>query len=206
MLRLFTILDPNLVNLIRENPKYTKMTPEEILEKFVSGCMLAKEARYIYDVANMHLPHYTESQPIALKVTNNKEALPDKVAQIEVVGLNEDEIVLVIKRFKTALKERKEYPPTKTNQGLSAHASNAVSLVILLHNVMIMRMTRNRTRRGRKKRRNSTRRRVRRISASSGTRIAPPSTLTMRDSPPPPSTNLLSSPTSNIHASWPRRR
>ena len=37
MLRSFTVLDPHLVNSIRENPRYTKMTPEEILEKFVSG-------------------------------------------------------------------------------------------------------------------------------------------------------------------------
>jgi hypothetical protein len=31
MLRSFTVLDPHLVNNIRENPRYTKMTPEEIL-------------------------------------------------------------------------------------------------------------------------------------------------------------------------------
>jgi hypothetical protein len=37
MLRSFTVLDPHLVNSIRENPRYTKMTPEEILGKFVSG-------------------------------------------------------------------------------------------------------------------------------------------------------------------------
>jgi hypothetical protein len=45
MLRSFTIIDPHLVNLIRENPRYTKMTPEEILGKFVSGRMMVKEAR-----------------------------------------------------------------------------------------------------------------------------------------------------------------
>jgi hypothetical protein len=33
MLRPFTVIDPHLVNLICENPRYTKMTPEEILEK-----------------------------------------------------------------------------------------------------------------------------------------------------------------------------
>jgi hypothetical protein len=37
MLRSFIIIDPHLINLIRENPRYTKMTPEEILGKFVSG-------------------------------------------------------------------------------------------------------------------------------------------------------------------------
>jgi hypothetical protein len=32
MLRSFTVIDPHLVNLIRENPRYTKMSPKEILE------------------------------------------------------------------------------------------------------------------------------------------------------------------------------
>jgi hypothetical protein len=43
MLRSFTVIDPNLVNLIRENPMYTKMSPKEILGKFVSRQMVAKE-------------------------------------------------------------------------------------------------------------------------------------------------------------------
>jgi hypothetical protein len=42
MQRSFTVIDPYLVNLIRENPKDTKMTPEEILGKFVSGRMMVK--------------------------------------------------------------------------------------------------------------------------------------------------------------------
>jgi hypothetical protein len=44
MLRSFIVIDPHLVNIIRENPKYTKMTPEELLEKFMSGRMMVKEA------------------------------------------------------------------------------------------------------------------------------------------------------------------
>jgi hypothetical protein len=58
MLSSFTVIDPHLVNLIRENPMYTKMTPEEILEKIVSGRMMVKKARYVDDVANRPLPLY----------------------------------------------------------------------------------------------------------------------------------------------------
>jgi hypothetical protein len=58
MLRSFTVIDPHLVNLIYENPRYTKMTPEEILGKFVSGRMMVKEARYMDDDANEPLPLY----------------------------------------------------------------------------------------------------------------------------------------------------
>jgi hypothetical protein len=79
MLRSFTIIDPHLVNLICENPRYTKITPEETLEKFVSGRMMVKEARYVDNAANRPLPLY-ESQPVALKATSSKEALPNKVA------------------------------------------------------------------------------------------------------------------------------
>jgi hypothetical protein len=116
MLGSFTVIDPHLVNLIRENPRYTKMTPEEIIRKFVSGRMMVKEARYVDDIANGPLPLY-EPQPVALKATNSKEALPNKVAQVEAVGLNEYEMTLVIKRFKTALKGHKEYPNKNKSRG-----------------------------------------------------------------------------------------
>jgi hypothetical protein len=108
MLRSFTIIDPHLVNLIRENPRYTKMTPEEILGKFVSGRMMVKEARYVDDALNGPMPVY-ESQPVALKATSSREVLPSKVAQVEAAGLNEDEMALFIKRFKIALKGRNDY-------------------------------------------------------------------------------------------------
>jgi hypothetical protein len=92
------------------------MTPEEILEKIVSGRMMVKKVRYVNNIANGTLPVY-EPQPIALKATSNKEALPNKVAQVEVAGLNEEEMALVIKRFKTALKGHKEYPNKNKSKG-----------------------------------------------------------------------------------------
>jgi hypothetical protein len=112
MLRSFTILDPHLVNNICENPRYTKMTSEEILGKFVSGRMMIKEARYVDDALNGPIH---EPQTVALKATRSKEALPSKVAQVEAAGLNEEEMALIIKRFKTTLRGRKEHPnKTKT--------------------------------------------------------------------------------------------
>jgi hypothetical protein len=117
MLRSFTVIDPHLVNIIRENPRYTKMTLEEILGKFVSGRMMVKEARYVDDALNGPMPIY-EPQPVALKATSSSmEALPSKVAQVEAVGLNEDEIALIIKRFKTTLKGRKEHPNKSKAKG-----------------------------------------------------------------------------------------
>jgi hypothetical protein len=132
MLRSFTVIDPNLVNLIRENPRYTKMTPKEMLEKFLSGRMMVKEARYSNDIANGPLPLY-EAQPVAIKATSSKEALPNKVAQVEVVGLDEDEMALVIKRFKTTLKGRKEYPNKSKSRGNRCHRFVEPVLIYMIH-------------------------------------------------------------------------
>jgi hypothetical protein len=116
MLRSFTVLDPHLVNSIRENPRYTKVTPEEILGKFVSGRMMIKEARYVDEALNGPMPIH-EPQTVALKATSSREALPSKVAQVEAAGLNEDEMALIIKRFKTTLKGRKEHPNKSKAKG-----------------------------------------------------------------------------------------
>jgi hypothetical protein len=116
MLRSFTVIDPHLVNLIRENPRYTKMTPDEILGKFMSGLMMVKEVRYVDYALNEPLPLH-EPQSVALKATNSMEALPSKVAQVEAARLNDDEMVLIIKRFNTTLKGRKEYPNKNKSRG-----------------------------------------------------------------------------------------
>jgi hypothetical protein len=65
------VLDPHLVNSIRENPRYIKMTPEEILEKFVNGRMMIKEARYVDEELNGPMPIH-EPQTVALKATSSK--------------------------------------------------------------------------------------------------------------------------------------
>ena len=65
---------------------------------------MIKEARYVDDALNGPIQ---EPQTIALKATRSKEALPSKVAQVEAAGLNDEEMALIIKRFKTALKGRK---------------------------------------------------------------------------------------------------
>jgi hypothetical protein len=205
MLRSFTVIDPHLVNLIRENPRYTKMTPEEILGKFVSGRMMVKEARYVDDALNGPLPIY-EPQPVALKATNSKEALPSKVAQVEAVGLNEDEMVLIIKRFKTALKGRKEYPnKNKTKGKCSCFKCGKTSHFIT--NCPDNDSDQGQEKSGKKEKRRATRRqRARRTLERNGTQAAPLLTPTMKDSLPRPSTSLLSSPTNAIHVLWPRKR
>jgi hypothetical protein len=68
------------------------------------------------DALNSPLPIH-EPQTVALKATSSRETLPSKVAQVEAAGLNEDEMTLIIKRFKTALKGRKEYSNKNKTRG-----------------------------------------------------------------------------------------
>jgi hypothetical protein len=75
---------------------------------------MIKEARYVDDALNGPI---NEPQPVALKATRSKEALPSKVAQIEAVGLNDEDMALIIKRFKTALKGRKGQPSKTKTKG-----------------------------------------------------------------------------------------
>jgi hypothetical protein len=97
--------------------------------------------------------------------------------------------------------------PTRTKQGESAPALNAVRLVTLLQIVPIMKVTRDKKRAGRRRKRRTTgRQRVRRTLERNGTRTAPPPTLTTKDLLPRPSTNPHSSPMNAIHVLWPRRK
>jgi hypothetical protein len=103
MLRSFVVFDANLVSLVRENLRYTKMSPEEVLGKFVSHQMIVRNAKYIDNVANGRFPSI-EPQAITFEATNDKKTLLNKVAQVEAGGINDEEMALVIKCFKTSLK------------------------------------------------------------------------------------------------------
>jgi hypothetical protein len=206
MLRSFTVIYPHLVNLIHENPRYTKMTPEEILGKFVSGRMMVKEARYVDDALNGPMPIY-EPQPVALKATSSsREALPSKVAQVEATGLNEDEMALIIKRFKTALKGRKEHPNKSKAKGKRSYFKCGKTGHFIA-NCPDNANDQEQEKSGKRKRRRPTRRRrARRTLAKNGIQIALLPTPTTKDSPPRPSTSHLSSQPSAILASWQRRK
>jgi hypothetical protein len=95
MLRSFTVLDPTLVSLIRENPRYIELVPKEVLGKFVSHQMMVRDVKYIDDVTNGSTSS-SEPQVVAFKATNEKEVTPNKVAQVEAGNLSDEEMVLVV--------------------------------------------------------------------------------------------------------------
>jgi hypothetical protein len=134
------------------------------------------------------------------------EALPSKVAQVEAVGLNEDEMTLIIKRFKTALKGHKEYPNKNKARGKrSCFKCGKTGHFIAQCPDNDDDQEQENTGRGRR-RRCTRRRRVSRTLAKNGIQTALHPTPTMKDWQPRPSTNPRSSPTNATLASWPKRR
>jgi hypothetical protein len=142
---------------------------------------------------------------VALKATSSREALPSRVAQVEAAGLNEDEMALIIKRFKTALKGRKEYPnKNKTRGKRSCFKCGKTGHIIT--QCPDNENDQAQERHGKSEKRTTRRRRARRTLERSGTLTALHPTPMMRDWPPQPSTSLHSSPTNTIRVSWPRKR
>jgi hypothetical protein len=86
MLRSFTVTDPHLVNLIRETLRYTKMSSEEILGKFVSGRMMVKGARYV-STSLMDLFVTMSRNPLHLKQRPIRRHFPTRWHKLRVLAL-----------------------------------------------------------------------------------------------------------------------
>jgi hypothetical protein len=166
---------------------------------------MVKEARYVDDALNGPLPTH-EPQIVALKATNNREMLPSKVAQVEATGLNEDEMALIIKRFKTALKGRKEYP----NKNKARGKCSCFKCGKTGH--FIAQCPDNDDDHEQEKHGKREKKKVYKKAkgeahlGKDGIRTALHPTSTMKDWQPRPSTSLCSSPANATLASWPRRR
>jgi hypothetical protein len=72
MLRSFMFRNATLVTLFCENPRYKKMSLEEVLGKFLIHEMMIKDSKLIDDMAQGNITS-TEPQIVSLKPTNEKE-------------------------------------------------------------------------------------------------------------------------------------
>ena len=70
ILRSLIFLNPTQVQLIRGNPRYTLMTPEEVIGNFVSFEFMIKGSRKINELDG---PSTSEAQPVAFKATEEKK-------------------------------------------------------------------------------------------------------------------------------------
>jgi hypothetical protein len=111
ILRSLVFLNPTQVQLIRGNPRYTLMTPEEVIGNFVSFELMIKGSKKIIEHDG---PSTSEAQPVAFKATEEKkEESTSSRTSIDASKLDNEEMVLIIKSFRQILKQRKgkDYKP-----------------------------------------------------------------------------------------------
>jgi hypothetical protein len=111
ILRSLIFLNPTQVQLIRGDPRYKLMSPEEVIGKFVSFELMIKGSKKIIEQGTSSTP---ETQPVAFKATEEKkeEATPSWTP-IDASKPDNEEIALIIKSFRQILKQRrgKDYKP-----------------------------------------------------------------------------------------------
>src|SRR5688572_5405062 len=105
ILRSLIFLNPTQVQLIRGNPRYTLMTPEEVIGNFVSFECMIKGSKKINELDE---PSTSEAQPVAFKATEEKkeESTPNR-QPIDASKLDNEEMALIIKSFRQILMQRK---------------------------------------------------------------------------------------------------
>jgi hypothetical protein len=101
------------VQLIRGDPRYKQMSPEEGISKFVSFELMIKDSKHIVNL-EQGATSTPEVQPIAFKATEEKkeESTPSRLT-IDAYKPDNEEMALIIKSFRQILKKRKgkDYKP-----------------------------------------------------------------------------------------------
>jgi hypothetical protein len=203
ILRSLVFRNPTQVQLIRGDPRYKLMSPEEVIGKFVNFELMIKGSKQIVEQGGTSTP---EVQPVAFKATEEKkEESTSSRLPIDASKLDNEELALIIKSFCQILKQRRG---RITSPAPRKFATSVVSPVTLLLNVLYLVIVTGTTTRGerRRRRRDTTRRRATMLTCvGSGTPMrAPPTPPPTRTSPTSPSTRASSSPTSATSASWQR--
>jgi hypothetical protein len=104
ILRSLVFRNPTQVQLIRGDPRYKLMSPEEVIGKFVSFELMIKGSKQIVEQGGTSTP---EVQPIAFKATEEKkEESTSSRLPIDASKLDNEEITLIIKGFRQILEQK----------------------------------------------------------------------------------------------------
>jgi hypothetical protein len=203
ILRSLVFCNPTQVQLIRGDPRYKQMSPEEVIGKFVSFELMIKGSKHIVDLEQGGTSTL-KVQPVAFKATEEKkEESTSSRLPIDASKLDNEEMALIIKSFRQILEQRrgKDYKPCSKRVcykcGKPSH--------FIAKCPMSSDSDRGDDKRGRRRRRRDTTRRrtMMPLCVGNGTPMrAPPTPLPTRTSPTLPSTRASSSPTSATSASW----
>jgi hypothetical protein len=104
ILRSLIFLNPAQVQLIRGDPRYKLMSPEEVIGKFVSFELMVKDSKKIIEQGASSTP---DVQPVAFKTTEKKEDSTPSRVPIDASKLDNEEMALIIKSFRQILKQRR---------------------------------------------------------------------------------------------------
>jgi hypothetical protein len=114
IIRYLVFHNPTQVQLIRGDPRYKQMSPEEVIDKFVSFELMIKDSKHIINL-DQGATSTTEVQPVAFKATEEKkeEPTPTNRLPIDTSKLDNEEMALIIKSLQQILKQRKgkDYKP-----------------------------------------------------------------------------------------------
>jgi hypothetical protein len=113
ILRSLVFRNPTQVQLIRGDPRYKLMSPEEVIGKIVSFELMVKGSKQIVNLeqGGTSTP---EVQPVAFKATvEKKEECTSSRLPIDASKLDNEDMALIIKSFCQILKQRKgkDYKP-----------------------------------------------------------------------------------------------
>jgi hypothetical protein len=106
ILRSLVFRNPTQVQLIRGDPRYKQMSPEEVIGKSVSFELMIKDSKHIVNL-EQGATSTPEVQPVALKATEEKkESTPSRLS-INASKLDNEEMAFIIKSFRQILKQRR---------------------------------------------------------------------------------------------------
>jgi hypothetical protein len=113
ILRSLVFRNPTQVQLIRGDPRYKQMSPEEVIDKFVNFELVIKDYKHIVNL-EQGTTSTPKVQPVAFKATEEKkdESTPNSLP-IEASKLDNEKMALIIKSFWKIIKQRKgkDYKP-----------------------------------------------------------------------------------------------
>jgi hypothetical protein len=113
ILRSLVFHNPTQAQLICGDPRYKQMSPEEVIDKFVSFELMIKDSKHIVNLEK-GATSTSEVQPVAFKATEEKkEEFTPRRLPIDASKLDKEEMALIIKSFRQILKQRKgkDYKP-----------------------------------------------------------------------------------------------
>jgi hypothetical protein len=191
ILRSLVFLNPTQVQLIRGNPRYTLITPEEVIGNFVSFELMIKGSKKIIELDGPSTP---EAQPVAFKATEEKKpSTPLSSTMRKWRSLSRASA-------KSSNKGRGKITSPVPRRCATSVVSPVISLLNVHYLVIVTRATIRREK-GEKRRDTIRRRAAMLMCATNGTPTrAPPTPPPTRTPPTSPSPRASSSPTSATSA------